>query len=70
MWDKKQCVSRLQQAAAELGRLPHKADLPLEEMIAIKQQLGPWPRALEAAGLKPVSKRKKVQMRLQKQKEE
>ena len=37
----------------ELGHLPAKKDIPGAEYF--KQRFGPWPRILEAAGLKPVS---------------
>lgn len=40
---------------AELGHLPAKKDVPGAEYF--KQRFGPWPRILEAAGLKPVSER-------------
>lgn len=42
-------------ALAESGedRLPCRSDFSDEEVIAIKAFLGPWPRALEKAGLKP-----------------
>ncbi len=36
----------------ELGRLPKKSDFDSETICFIKQKLGPWPRALEKAGLK------------------
>ena len=36
----------------ELGRLPHKDDFDEPTRSRIKAFLGPWPRALEAAGLK------------------
>ncbi len=42
----------LQQKAEELGRLPKKSDFSPETVCMIKQKLGPWPRALEAAELK------------------
>ncbi len=35
------------------ARLPRRSDFSDEEVVAIKAFLGPWPRALEAAGLKP-----------------
>ena len=35
-----------------LGRLPKKSDFDAETVCFIKQKLGPWPRALEKAGLK------------------
>ena len=35
-----------------LTRFPQRSDFSDSEVIAIKAFLGPWPRALEAAGLK------------------
>lgn len=47
----------------ELGRLPAKDDFDEVTRSRIKAYLGPWPRALEAAGLKapkkPVPKKKR-----------
>lgn len=34
------------------GELPKRSDFTGEEVCFIKQKLGPWPRALEEAGLK------------------
>lgn len=42
----------LQKRAQQLGRLPQKGDFGAVEVIRIKRALGPWPRALEQAGLK------------------
>ncbi len=42
----------LRQKADELGRLPKKDDFDEPTRSRIKAFLGPWPRALEAAGLK------------------
>lgn len=42
----------LRQKAKELGRLPHKDDFDEPTRSRIKAFLGPWPRALESAGLK------------------
>ncbi len=44
----------LQKKHQELGRVPQKSDFTGEEVCFIKQKLGPWPRALEKAGLKSV----------------
>ena len=41
------------EAMGEL-RFPKRSDFSEEEVVAIKAFLGPWPRALEAAGLKPM----------------
>lgn len=42
----------LRQKYDKLGRLPKRTDFDGETVCFIKQKLGPWPRALEAAGLK------------------
>ena len=51
------CIALLRQKSEELNRLeearfPKRSDFSEEEVVAIKAYLGPWPRALEAAGLK------------------
>ena len=43
---------RALEAAGE-ARYPRRADFSPEQVVAIKAFLGPWPRALEAAGIKP-----------------
>ena len=45
-------ISLLKDAQSKLGRLPKRSDFNSETVCFIKQKLGPWPRALEAAGLK------------------
>lgn len=49
------CISLLTQKYRELGqvRYPMRSDFSEREVVAIKAYLGPWPRALEAAGVKP-----------------
>ena len=42
----------LRQKHKELGRLPTKKDFDHADCSKIKAYLGPWPRALESAGLK------------------
>ena len=42
----------LREKYKELGRLPRKDDFDEPTRSRIKAFLGPWPRALEAAGLK------------------
>lgn len=66
--EKKQwAVEQLQEKFKELGRLPKKEDFDVVTLSRIKAFLGPWPRALEAAGLKepkimpPKTKKKKKQ---------
>ena len=48
----------LRQKYAELGRLPTKKDFDSAACAQIKAYLGPWPRALEAAGLKMPKEKK------------
>ena len=51
--DKKEyAIELLKNKCTELGRLPKRADFADNDVCLIKQKLGPWPRALEAAGLK------------------
>lgn len=38
---------------AGIARYPRRSDFTEEEVVAVKAFLGPWPRALEEAGLKP-----------------
>ena len=45
-------VELLQNKCKELKRLPKKDDFDVATLSRIKAFLGPWPRALEAAGLK------------------
>ena len=42
----------LREKAGIVGRLPKKDDFCELDMTRIKAYLGPWPRALEKAGLK------------------
>ena len=46
----------LREKAEQLGRLPKKDDFSEIDMTRIKAYLGPWPRALEKAGLKEPKK--------------
>lgn len=51
--NKKQwAADMLRNKQQELGRLPKKDDFDEVTRARIKAFLGPWPRALEAAGLK------------------
>ena len=60
-------VAELKKKFEELGRLPKKADFDEITRARIKAFLGPWPRALEAAGLKePKIQPKKVRAKKRK----
>lgn len=54
---KEWAIETLCQKSEELGRLPKKSDFDVVTMSRIKAFLGPWPRALEAAGLKESKKK-------------
>ena len=71
--------------AAGASRYPKRADFSEREVVAIKAFFGPWPRALEAAGIKPPraddakqrrmerridAKRRRTQMKKQKKQNE
>ena len=49
---KEECANRLKAKAAEVDRIPKKSDFTENEVAVIKAYFGPWPRALEAVGLK------------------
>ncbi|MBQ5793598.1 MAG: hypothetical protein IIW17_06235, partial [Clostridia bacterium] len=53
---KQDCIELLVCKHTALGgaRYPKRDDFSEREVVAIKAHLGPWPRALEAAGLKPM----------------
>ena len=50
------------QAAGE-DRYPRRADFTDQQVMAVKACFGPWPRALEAAGIKPVNEEKLAEKR-------
>ena len=56
-------VKLLRDKAKILDRLPQKADFDSNVMCFIKQKLGPWPHALEAAGLKKAKPSKIIKQR-------
>lgn len=63
-----EAIAMLKAKYDELGmtRLPKRSDFDDEQTVAIKAFLGPWPRALEAAGLK--SRRSTDRLELNRQK--
>lgn len=52
---KSDCEDMLREKYRQLSakRYPRRSDFSQEEAAAIKAFLGPWPRALETAGVKP-----------------
>lgn len=56
--DKEKCIELLREKYARLSeageaRYPRRSDFEDGQVVMIKAFLGPWPRALEAAGIKP-----------------
>ncbi|MCM1286316.1 MAG: hypothetical protein NC213_08800 [Acetobacter sp.] len=60
---KEQCIFMIQQKTEELGHFPKKSDFDNETVNMIKSFFGPWPRALEAAGVKAPDLKKIEQKR-------
>lgn len=63
LYSKQSCILLLTEKQKELTlqgatRFPKRADFTDEQVQAIKAALGPWPRALEKAGLKEERKKK------------
>lgn len=52
-------VGQLKNKQAEVNRLPQKGDFDAATLSRIKAFLGPWPRALETAGLKEKKQNRK-----------
>ena len=57
---REECIALLNNKYEEIrsqGRndFPKRSDFSENEVIAVKAVFGPWPRALEAAGIKPVN---------------
>lgn len=53
-------ISILKQVAEKENRLPKKSDFSQEDVNRIKGFFGPWPWALEAAGLKESKQEERI----------
>ncbi|MDF2841877.1 MAG: hypothetical protein K0R00_303 [Herbinix sp.] len=49
---KEDCLELMRLKASAVNNLPRKSDFTELEVSRIKSYFGPWPRALEVAGLK------------------
>lgn len=70
-YDAEACLRLLQEKQAQLTemgeeRYPRRADFSELEVEAVKAHLGPWPRALERAGIKPAREDNRQERVLQK----
>lgn len=73
MEKKQEALILLKNRSEELQRLPKRSDFSGGEVCFIKQMLGPWPRALEAAGLKEpplISPREKSRLKREKRRKQ
>lgn len=55
-YTREECIELLLNKYRETGEgeiYPKRSDFSEREVVAIKACFGPWPRALEAAGIKP-----------------
>lgn len=64
MSDKTQkAINLLNEKYLQIKRLPKKDDFNDQDVAFIKNILGPWPRALEKAGIKPIANNKKITLK-------
>lgn len=54
------CINILKEKYKEKNQLPKKSDFTDYQVMMIKSFLGPWPRALEASGVKPARNSEKL----------
>ena len=60
------CILFFQKQHAESGIFPKKGDFSPEIVACIKSYFGPWPHALEEAGIKESKKEERLQKNLEK----
>lgn len=65
---KEDCIVLIKNKFNENNELPKKSDFTDWQVMMIKSHLGPWPRALEKAGVKPPRDDKKLLVKQEKQK--
>lgn len=64
--NKEDCIKLIRERYIDLGRLPKKSDFTENQVVMIKSYFGPWPRALESAGVKEKTNSDKAQRLLNK----
>ena len=62
------CIVLIKNKFNENNELPKKSDFTDWQVMMIKSHLGPWPRALEKAGVKPPRDDKKLLEKQEKRK--
>lgn len=65
---KEDCINIIHVKFQELNRYPKKSDCSEHEVAMIKSYFGPWPRALECAGIKDISEKRQQHLEKIKQK--
>lgn len=63
---KEECIALIREKFEEKGRVPCKSDFNNWEVMMIKSHLGPLPRAMETAGVKPPRSEEKIQAKIDK----
>lgn len=66
--NKEDCIILIKNKFNEKNELPKKSDFTDWQVMMIKSHLGPWPRALEKAGVKPPRDDKKLLVKQEKRK--
>lgn len=61
MDEKEYYISLLREKAEKENRLPKKSDFSVSDVNKIKGHFGPWPWALEEAGLKESKKEERLE---------
>lgn len=64
--DREKYLERLRSVAEQNGRLPKKSDFSQDDVNRIKGFFGPWPWALDAAGLKESKQPQRRQLNYEK----
>ena len=60
------CLELIRKKYNETGKIPEKSDFSDYQVMMIKSHLGPWPRAMESAGVKSPRNDDKLQKRKEK----
>ena len=60
------CLELIRDKYKETGKIPEKSDFSDCQVMMIKSHLGPWPRAMETAGVKSPRSDEKLEKKREK----
>ena len=60
------CIELIRGKYNETGKIPEKSDFSDYQVMMIKSHLGPWPRAMETAGVKSPRSDEKLEKKREK----